>query len=429
LGSRAVEGGDVVSYFSLTLISCPRELGILKRNTKSAKSSALSKSPRVPATAPRGKPAAAKTSAAANAAGESAGESVGEVSVAELDRQLLELLARRVAATRSELERVKQTGQRPELWRYREQATQQARQMADELGLDAARIQEWIQHGVAFCFEQAHVLEPIAYLGPMYSYSYLAAVKHFGLASPLVPVASIEAVFDELLRGQAASGVVPIENSTDGRVVDTLGMFARFPVRICGEVLLPVHHCLLARSPRGEITEVYSKPQAMSQCRGWLSRHLPDARLIEISSTAAAARLAAEKPGAAAVASREAGIHHGLQIIDENIEDNRHNVTRFAIIGNQERPPTGHDKTSLMFQLRHQPGALAAAMVAFQKAKLNLTWIESFPLADHPREYLFFVELEGHVAAKNVQAALVQLKKQTLRLEVLGSYPRADVAS
>ncbi len=177
--------------------------------------------------------------------------------------------------------------------------------------------------------------------------------------------------------------------------------------------------------PRSEIVEIYSKPQALSQCRGWLSKHVPDARLIEISSTAAAARLAAEKPGAAAVASREAGIHHGLHLIDENIEDNQNNVTRFAVIGNKESAPSGRDKTSIMFQLPHQPCALAEALDAFRNEQLNLTWIESFPLADHPREYLFFVELEGHIQTPKVVRALGQLGKQALRLEILGSYPKA----
>ena len=349
-----------------------------------------------------------------------------QLSISELDHQLLQLLAQRVGAMRVELERCKQQGQPLELWRYHEQVTKQTNEQAAELELDPARALEWMKHVASLCFELSHVSEPVAYLGPIYSYSYLAAANHFGLAAQLVPVATIPAVFDELLRGQATYGVVPIENSTDGRVIDTLGMFARLPIKICGEVLLPVHHCLLGRGPRADIVEIYSKPQAMSQCRGWLSKHVPDARLIEISSTAAAARLAAEKPGAAAVASREAGIHHGLQIIDENIEDNQNNVTRFAIIGNKTSEPTDHDKTSLMFQLRHQPGALAEAMVTFQKAKLNLTWIESFPLADHPREYLFFVELEGHTQSKSVTAALNELRKQTLRLEVLGSYPRAE---
>ena len=282
----------------------------------------------------------------------------------------------------------------------------------------------WIKYAVSLCQHEVRLHQPIAYLGPIYSYSYLAAVKHFGSAASLVPVATIAAVFDELVRGQAAFGVVPIENSTDGRVVDTLGMFARWPVRVCGEVLLPVHHCLLGRCPRGEIAEVYSKPQALSQCRGWLGQHIPDARLIEVASTAAAARLAAEKDGVAAIASFEAGVHHGLDVIDENIEDNSHNVTRFAVIGNRPCEPTGRDKTSLMFQLKHQPGALADAMVTFQEAKINLTWIESFPLPSHPNEYLFFIELEGHEKSKSVASALQKLRGQTLRLEVLGSYAR-----
>jgi chorismate mutase/prephenate dehydratase len=371
-------------------------------------------------------PAAAAAKAKAKPKVSAAAAAKQPPSLESLDEQMLRLLSRRVELMRSELERRKSQGLPLELWRYQEQVARQATSLSPELGLEPARAVEWMKHVASLCFEQSHVSEPIAYLGPIYSYSYLAAAHHFGLSAPLVPVATIAAVFDELMRGQATYGVVPIENSTDGRVVDTLGMFARLPIKICGEVLLPVHHCLLGRGPRAEIVEIYSKPQAMSQCRGWLSKHVPDARLIEISSTAAAARLAAEKPGAAAVASREAGIHHGLEIIDENIEDNQNNVTRFAIIGNKLSEPTGRDKTSLMFQLKHQPGALAEAMVTFQKAKLNLTWIESFPLADHPREYLFFVELEGHTQAKNVSSALNELRKQTLRLEVLGSYPRAE---
>ncbi len=350
----------------------------------------------------------------------------GELSLEAIDHQLVELLARRVEVMRAELQGLKEAGQSIELRAYHEQASKRAESFSEAFGLNPERCSEWLKHVCSLSFEESHVTDPIAYLGPMYSYSYLAAVKHFGLAAPLVPVATIAAVFDELVRGQATYGVVPIENSTDGRVVDTLGMFARLPIKICGEVSLPIHHCLLGRGSRAEIVEIYSKPQAMSQCRGWLSKHVPDARLIEISSTAAAARLAAEKPGAAAVASREAGIHHGLEVIDENIEDNQNNVTRFAIIGNKECEPTGRDKTSLMFQLRHQPGALAEAMVTFQKAKLNLTWIESFPLADHPREYLFFVELEGHTSSSNVTRALKDLQKHTLRLEVLGAYPCAE---
>jgi chorismate mutase/prephenate dehydratase len=341
-----------------------------------------------------------------------------------IDHQMLELLVSRIKVMQVVSEQAKAEGKLLPLWEQQQHVSSLAIATAHEHRLTKSLVVDWMNHVASLCQHEVRLTQPIAYLGPIYSYSYLAAVKHFGQASSLVPVATIAAVFEELVRHQAAYGVVPIENSTDGRVVDTLGMFARWPVRVCGEVLLPVHHCLLGRCPRGEITEIYSKPQALSQCRGWLSHHVPDARLIEVASTAAAARLAADKQGVAAIASFEAGIHHGLEVIDENIEDSSHNVTRFAIIGNRSCEPSGHDKTSLMFQLKHQPGALADAMVAFQESKINLTWIESFPLADHPNEYLFFVELEGHEKTKPVASALQKLAKQTLRLEVLGSYAR-----
>jgi chorismate mutase/prephenate dehydratase len=263
----------------------------------------------------------------------------------------------------------------------------------------------------------------VVYLGPEFSYSHLAAVEHFGTSAELVPVPTIAAAFDALNRRQTDAGVVPIENSTDGRVADTLDMFARLPLRICGEVQLRIRHCLLGKCSRHEVLEVYSKPQALSQCRTWLARHLPEARTVEMASTAAAARLAAEKPGAAAIASRQAGVHYALDVIAADIEDNRHNVTRFAVIGDQSPTRTGNDKTSLMFELPHQPGALADAMAIFKRNRLNLTWIESFPMPDTPNEYLFFVEFQGHPAERRAERALASLTRKTVRLEVLGSYP------
>lgn len=266
----------------------------------------------------------------------------------------------------------------------------------------------------------------VAYLGPLYSYSYMATIERFGGSAELAPVSTIAAVFEELSRGHADFGVVPLENSTDGRVVDTLGMFARLPVRICGEVQLRIHHNLLAKCPRNEIQEIYSKPQALSQCRDWLAKHLPAARTVEMTSTAAAAQLAAEKPGAAAVASRLAATNYGLDLVAENIEDNRHNVTRFVVIGGDAAPRTGKDKTAVMFEIPHQPGSLADVMSIFKREKLNMTWIESFPMAGSNSEYLFFVEAEGHQTDVKVKRALQLLAKKTVRLEILGSYATAQ---
>lgn len=266
----------------------------------------------------------------------------------------------------------------------------------------------------------------VAYLGPAYSYSHLAASHHFGEAHELIPTPTISAVFDEVNRCHVSYGVVPIENSTDGRIADTLDMFVRLPVRICGEVQLKIHHHLLSRSPRSEIVEIYSKAQAISQCRTWLARHLPDARLIEMTSTTAAAQIAAERPGAAAIASRQAGLQYGLDTIESNIEDNRFNMTRFAIIGQTSPNKSKADKTALMFEISHSPGALADAMAVFKHNRLNLTWIESFPMPGTKNEYLFFVEVEGHESNPKITKALAALQRRTARTVVLGSYPKGE---
>jgi len=263
----------------------------------------------------------------------------------------------------------------------------------------------------------------VAFLGPLYTYSHLAAIHAFGQSVEFVPVGSIAAVFEEVHRGQADYGLVPIENSTDGRIADTLEMFTRLPLRICGDVELKIHHALLGKCPRQEVQEVYSRPQALSQCRNWLAKHLPQARTFEVTSTSTAAQLARDKPGAAAIASVQAGVYYGLDVLAEQIEDNPENTTRFAVIGRDANPRTGHDKTAMLFQTEHCPGALAEVLNIFKRNRLNLTWIESFPAPGQKRTYLFFVEFEGHENDTRVRRALKALQRKTLRMEVLGSYP------
>ncbi len=358
--------------------------------------------------------------------------------LASIDREIIKLLQARASvlknwrlqekfSSQAAAESSKASaGSYPSVWDQQQMAVLSVQQPDAIAPLDSALASSVMRHIASACHHSVALRERIAYLGPLYSYSYLAATKHFGESAELVPVATIGAVFEEVLRNQSTWGMVPIENSTDGRIIDTLSMFAKHPLKICGEVLLPIHHCLLARCPRADVREVYSKPQAISQCRIWLAEHLPDAKLVEVGSTAAAARMASEKMGAAAIASREAGIHHGLEVVDENIEDNLANTTRFAVVGHDETAPTGNDKTSLMFRVPHKPGALADAMLVFRQSRLNLTWIESFPIPESPSEYLFFIELEGHRSQKNVAEAIHSLSKLAVRLEILGSYPRAS---
>lgn len=264
----------------------------------------------------------------------------------------------------------------------------------------------------------------VAYLGPAYSYTHLAAMHRFGQSVELVPVGTISAVFEEVNRRHADYGVVPVENSTDGRIADTLDMFSRLPVRVCGEVQLRIHHNLLGKCQRADVQEVYSRPQALSQCRNWLARHLPMARTIEVTSTSTAAQLAQDKPGAAAIASVQAGIHYGLDVLAADIEDNQGNYTRFSVIGEETGPRTEHDKCALMFEIPHQPGSLADAMMAFKRNRLNMTWIESFPIARPEGGYMFFVELEGHETDARVKKAIASLERKAVRLEVLGSYAK-----
>lgn len=273
-------------------------------------------------------------------------------------------------------------------------------------------------------------IHKIAYLGPEYSFSHLAGVEHFGQSVEMMPVATIAAVFEEVDREHVDFGVVPIENSTDGRVSDTLDMFLKMRhLVICGEIRLRIHHNLVANCEHQEIRRIYSKPQALSQCRNWLAKNVPHAQLKDVSSTAIAAELAQREPGAAAVASRQAAVRYGLRILFSQIEDSPYNETRFAVIGHQKAGKTGQDKTAIMFRLPHNPGSLVEALDVFKQNKVNLTWIESFPAQLPKQEYIFFVDFEGHQEDPKVGKTLKALGEHCHELTVLGSFPMAKNVS
>ncbi|MEM1304539.1 MAG: prephenate dehydratase, partial [Planctomycetota bacterium] len=262
-------------------------------------------------------------------------------------------------------------------------------------------------------------------------FSHEAAAYRFGSTAELAPVATIAAVFEAVDRGDCGFGVVPLENSTDGRVSDTLECFASTSARVCGELPLRIHHCLLGVGERAAVKQVLSKPQALSQCRNWLTKHLPHAEVMPVASTADAAVQAKSDPAIAAIASERAGRQLGLTVLASRIEDQPDNITRFAVIGSEILGKTGDDRTALMFEMPHQPGALADAMGVFKRAQLNMTWIESFPLrlseAGGKRgRYRFFVEFEGHQADVRPRRAIASLEKKATRLDVLGSYPRTE---
>jgi chorismate mutase / prephenate dehydratase len=347
-----------------------------------------------------------------------------EASLRQLDRQILQLINRRADTTTRLIEAAPNRSAAIYDLRGDDLLWQElAAANPGPLPLAAVR---GVFRQILSAARQKVKTQRVAYLGPQFSFTHLAAIERFGEAADLIPVSTIASVFEEVNRGHADFGMVPIENSTDGRIVDTLDMFTRLPLRICGEVQIAVHHNLASKSPRSEITEIYSKPQALSQCREWLSRNMPHARLIEVTSTSTAAQLARDKPGVGAVACRQAAVEYDLQIVAESIEDNANNVTRFAVIGDQTTRPTGRDRTAVLLQIPHKPGSLSDALQAFKRNKLNLTWIESFPLRGPESGYLFFIDFEGHIDEGRTKRALEELARTAVRLEVLGSYPRSE---
>lgn len=266
----------------------------------------------------------------------------------------------------------------------------------------------------------------VAYLGPKATFTHLACLQQFGLSARYIAFNSIQEVFEEVERDRVAYGVIPIENSIEGVVHHTLDMFVDSSLLICGEVSLEITHNLLAQTDNlSAITKVYSHPHALAQCRGWLENNLPGVPIYEVSSTAKAAELVLEEPTAAAIASEAAAHLYGLKVLKKRIEDHLHNYTRFLVIGKKPAQRSGDDKTSILFSVKDRVGALYHMLEPFARHGINLTKIESRPSRTKLWEYVFFLDLEGHVEDGPVRAALEELSERCLFLKVLGSYPRS----
>ncbi len=266
----------------------------------------------------------------------------------------------------------------------------------------------------------------VAFFGPKATFTHLAAMQQFGLSAELVPQKSIPAVFEEVGKGRAQYGVVPVENSTEGMVSHTLDMFMESDLKINAEVLLEIHHYLLSRTGRLEdIKKVYSHPQPIAQCRDWLAENLPNIPVVDVASTAVAAQIVSEDYTAAAIASELAASMYDLKIVRERIEDQVNNFTRFLVIGKKLAESSGDDKTSLMFSVKDEVGILYRMLEPFAKRGINLSKIESRPLKKKAWEYIFFLDLMGHIADPVIAEAVQELKHCCQFVKVLGSYPRA----
>ncbi len=266
----------------------------------------------------------------------------------------------------------------------------------------------------------------VAFLGPKATFTHLAAMHQFGMSAELVPESSIGAIFDDVEKGRAQYGVVPVENSTEGVVTHTLDTFVESDLKIGAEILLPISHDLLSRTGSlSGIQKVYSHPQALGQCRKWLAANVPGIPLVDVGSTALAAQIAGSDPNAAAVASEFAGSLYDLKVIQHRIEDQAHNVTRFLVIGRDLTDRSGNDRTSILFSVKDEPGILFRMLEPFARRGINLSKIESRPGKTKAWEYVFFVDLAGHVSDPDVAEAIEELKACCRFVKVLGSYAKA----
>jgi chorismate mutase / prephenate dehydratase len=266
----------------------------------------------------------------------------------------------------------------------------------------------------------------VAFLGPEATFSHLAALKKFGHATRFGPMATIGEVFAEVEKGKYQYGVVPIENSTEGVVNDTLDRFADTGLKICGEIYLEISHDLLSKSgQRQDIEVIYSHPQAYGQCRGWLATHLPDINVIEVASTGVAAQKAAKNPNSAAIASASAASLYDLRVVERRIEDISGNVTHFFVIGPDAPGPTGADKTSIIFSVDDIPGALHQTLRPLAERGLNMSRIVSRPIKTEAWRYRFFVDLDGHREDEQVGQALQEIENLSAWFKLLGSFPKA----
>ncbi|MFC1739486.1 prephenate dehydratase [Planctomycetota bacterium] len=265
----------------------------------------------------------------------------------------------------------------------------------------------------------------IGYLGPGGSFSHTAAMLKFGQSVEYEPLTDIVSIFEEVSKGHCDLGLAPIENSTGGGVIETLDALIDSDVKVCSEVLMAIHHNLLANCPQDEVVKIYSKPEVFAQCRKWLSATCKEAEVISVASSAKAAQMAAEEEGAGAIGSVVAAELYGLKIICENIEDTANNVTRFLVISCEDARPSSDDKTAILFSTSHKAGALADVLDVFKKYDINLTNIESRPSKKREWEYYFFMDFLGHRMDETVQKGLKEARKHCLQLSVLGSFPRA----
>ena len=346
----------------------------------------------------------------------------------DLDSQLVGLLNRRAELAREIAKaKLRDEGARGSFYRPEREAEVLRRVGRHNAGpLPKADLARLFREIMSACRALEQPLT-VAFLGPAGTFSQAAAHRHFGQSVNSMPCSSIDQVFRGVETGACDCGVVPVENSIEGVVNQTLDLLVNSTLRICGEVELRIHQHLLSSARKLEtITKVYSHQQSLAQCRGWLDRNLPRAERIAAGSNAEAAKRAAGKKNSAAIAGETAAELYRVPIRVRNIEDESDNITRFLVLGREPTRSTGSDKTSVLFSTHNRPGALHAAMKCFADNGVNMVRIESRPSRRGTWDYIFFADVDGHAEDAPVAATLALLKDCALMVKVLGSYPRSQ---
>jgi len=343
-----------------------------------------------------------------------------------VDDQLLELINRR-AALALQVRELKNTSTGNVSYYRPEREAQILKRVIDANNgpLADEQVARLFREIISACLALEEQLN-IAYLGPAGTFTQTATLKHFGQSVLTTALAGIDQVFREVEAGNCQFGVVPIENSIEGVINHTHDMLINSNLKICGEIELRINQHLLSKAATlAAIKKVYSHQQSFGQCRAWLDNHLPGADRIDVNSNAEGAQLAGKDPAAAAVAGEATAVLYGLDILARNIEDDPINTTRFMVLGTATVPRSGNDKTSLLFSAPNKPGALHGMLACFSDHKVSMTRIESRPSRRGMWDYVFFVDVEGHIEDANVAAALRQLQERAAMVKLLGSYPRA----
>jgi len=343
-----------------------------------------------------------------------------------IDEQLLALISERAACAQEVAEVKQQLGLHTDFYRPEREAqvlrSVKARNPGPLRGEEMARLFREIM-SACLALEEPLI---VAFLGPEGTFTQAAASKHFGRSIRALPLRAIDEVFREVESGNADYGVVPVENSTEGVVNHTLDMFLASPLKICGEVALRIHHHLMGPvEDLDAIERVYSHQQSLAQCREWLDVNLPGRERIAVSSNAEAARGVMAKERSAAIAGDCAAELYAVPILVRNIEDDPSNTTRFLVIGHQAVKPSGDDKTSLLVASRNEVGSLHRLLEPIARNGLTMSRIESRPARRDIWEYVFFIDLEGHVEDAKVAQTLDELSQEATLFTVLGSFPKA----